>query len=178
MRTLLLIVLSLLTGCAVWSPANRVIKNPREGYTIEIPPDWMRHNKTRYLFLSKDGPLLDAVQVDVWSVGAPFGTTKKNLQKSMLVQELADLVLDDYRTNPDFIGLTLLENEPAVVANTEGFKLTFTHRNLDGLKIKTMVYGFMTKTKLYRLRYSAPEVHYFEKEISSFESMISSFSVF
>lgn len=98
-----------------------------------------------------------------------FKHTQKKLTTRMLPQEAAEIVLDDVRANSQIVDLHILENGPAIVAGTPGFKLTFTYQEKSGLTRQAIIYGTLGKDMLVTLSYDAVKRHYFQKDLATFE---------
>ena len=73
--------------------------------------------------------------------------------------------------------LNVLENEPAEISGTDGYKLRMSYRNSRGLEIQRVVYGFADKSAYYRIHFTAPKLYYFDTYYPEFEKVIGSFKM-
>ena len=71
----------------------------------------------------------------------------------------------------------LIENTPVQISGRSGFKLMYTLKNRDGLKIKSIYYGFLYDEGFYAIRYSAAQRHYFDKDLQNFQNLFASFQL-
>ena len=69
---------------------------------------------------------------------------------------------------------THLENSPAKINEFSGFRLVSTFKNSDGLKYKTVYYGFINGECFYSIYYTAPQRYYFDEDIKTFEDVFNS----
>jgi hypothetical protein len=174
MRKILLIVVILLTGCGPWTKAGGQYKSTKHNFILDIPQGWYRLNTSKYLFITKDGVPLQNVVVNRISVDEPLEHTKKGLDREMLPQEAAEVIIDNTSSDPALLSFTLLENVPMTIYNRPGFKLLYTYKNRDGLEYKSIYCGFMSGDWLYGIRYSAPSRYYFSKDVGTFEEILNS----
>jgi hypothetical protein len=191
MRLILAAVLSIsmLAACvgrqATWSMVGgkQVIEN--ETIEIEWPPGWMKFTpaesdenaKKEGLLLSvtRDGIGLQAMILKKRPLDQGFSNTKKKATPEMLPQELAELVLDDMRANPEFVDLQVVENSPNTLDGIPGYKVIIRYRNKTGLPKQAVHYGCIEKGLLYSLTYAAPQRHYYALDLPTFEAVKNSF---
>ena len=95
----------------------------------------------------------------------------------MLPQEAAEVILDDISSYQAILNLEVLENIPAEISGFSGFKLVFTYKNEDGLRTKSIFYGFMKGEWFYSIGYNSAAIHYFEKDLETFKEVLKSFKV-
>lgn len=95
----------------------------------------------------------------------------------MLPQEAAEVILDEIISDQSLLTFEMIENVPAIIDQHDGFRIVFTYKNRDGLKFKTVYYGFLTNEKFYSIRYSAVMRYYFEKDIETFRKVLESFTL-
>ena len=69
------------------------------------------------------------------------------------------------------------ENAPATVAGRPGFRLVYTWKTKEGLRLKRVHYGFMDGKWVYRLVYQAAARYYYEKDLATFERVRESFKL-
>lgn len=177
MKKLLFLGFFILTACAVWSPISGEYQNSRSEYKIFLPEGWMRLNQHRNLIMSKNGPLLELVQIRVLSIKKPLPYTKKMIQKDMMAQELSEILIDDYSSSPENLDLQVISNKPSDISSVKGIRVEFTSNTKEGLKRKTVFYGLLIGELLYWVEYSAADTYYFDKEIRTFEDMVKSLRI-
>jgi hypothetical protein len=96
----------------------------------------------------------------------------------MLPSELAERAIAELKVTDDYLGaLTVLENEPALVSDREGFRLKIAYRNQRGVELLREVVGVTDKTRYYQLTYFAPKLHYFDKYQPEFAKSVESFKL-
>jgi hypothetical protein len=191
MRLLVVVALSMsmLTACAgrqaSWSPVGgaQVIEN--EGIEVEWPQDWMKFTPAEadenakkegwLLTITRDGMGLQSIILKKRSIDHGFSHTQKKATPGMLPQELAELVLDDIRANPNLIDPQLVETSPSTFDGVPGYKVVVRYRNKAGLSKQAVQYGCIEKGLLYTLTYDAPQRHYYALDLPTFEAVKNSF---
>lgn len=170
-----------LAGCATppWVPAEPLYRSAPHRYTVELPEGWVRWTQDRDqdLFLTKDGPLLQAISIERVPVGAELKYTKKKLTKGMIPQEAAEVILDNLGSSDRVTAFEVRENAPARVAGAPGFKAVVTYKNKNGLRIKSVLYGCLAGDALFAVRYSAPQRYYFDRDVKAFEKVVRTFAL-
>lgn len=63
------------------------------------------------------------------------------------------------------------------MAGLPGFKLVYTFKTENGLRLKRVHYGVLVRDRVYRVQYQAPARYYFEKDLATFERVRESFKV-
>jgi len=160
-----------------WIPAGGGFIPESGAYSLQLPEGWMRLADPGRVFVSRDGPYLQRIDVRVLQVGTPLGATKKTFSRGMLPQEAAELVQDALLSSPGMQGMTLLENAPATLDGHPGFKLVIGYKATDGLKMRALVYGMLDGDSVYELMYRATERYYFERDLPTFEQVRASFRI-
>ncbi len=175
-RLFLLAAISL--ACAT-TPKPRWVdaSTPRESrsFLLQLPEGWMRSNQEVTVVATRDGPLLQEIFVERLQMGKALRNTKKTVAAGMMPQEAAEVIADDLVSNPVTKGLQIVENAPATVGGTAGFRILAAFKDRDGLKYKEVVYGVLAPPWFYRLIYTAPERHYFDADLPAFEAVAASF---
>lgn len=177
MRKIYLIVLMLAMGCAPWVQVGGLYKTESHNYSVDLPQGWMRWNQGDNLLITRDGVLLQNIQIARLNIEEPLKHTKKKFSKGMLPQEVAEVILDNIASNKDISNFQLIENSPLKISGNSGFKALYTYKNKDGLKIKSIYCGFMAEKWFYGINYNAPERYYFDKDITTFERVLESFKL-
>ncbi|MEJ2726022.1 MAG: hypothetical protein P8175_15555 [Deltaproteobacteria bacterium] len=171
------LLLLLMTACAPWLPVGGPYESPSHRFSAVLPEKWMKLRADHDLLLSKDGPFLQYVLIQERPIDMPFEHTKKTLQRGMLANEAAQLIIDEISSDRCVHDFRVIENRPARIKGQKAFELLFTHKNRDGLVFKTRYYGIISGDWFYAIRYNAAERYYFDKDIHAFESILSSFEL-
>lgn len=177
MKKLLWIMFILVVGCAPWTQVGGLHKNESHNFSVDLPQGWMRWNKGEHLFITRDGVSLQYIQIGRTKIEDPLKHTKKKFSKGMLPQEAAEVVLDNFASNQNILNLEIIENTPATLDGIPGFKALYTYKNKDGLKFKSIYYGFMAEDWFYSINYNAALRYYFDKDIKTFERVVESFKL-
>lgn len=152
-------------------------KLPDNDFSVEIPEGWWKPKHIDKYLITKDGVFLQYVLIQQRPIDRPYRNTKKKLNKGMLPQEAAGVIIDEIASDRRIFNFYLIENAPAIIDGREGFKILFTFKDKKGSSFKTLYYGFIRGDSFYNLRYNAAMRHYFEKDITDFEQILSSFKV-
>jgi hypothetical protein len=174
MKRLLLIVL-ILAGCAPWMYTSGLFTSGAQEFSVELPEGWMRLNTSEYLLITRDGFLLQNILIKRVHIDKPLSHTKKKLRKEMLPHEVAEVIIDNISSDPAILNFNLIENLPVRISEIPGFKIIFTYKNRDGLRLKTIYYGFISKEWFYSISYTAASRYYFDKDIETFKKVFKSF---
>lgn len=63
------------------------------------------------------------------------------------------------------------------MAGLPGFKLVYTFKTENGLRMKRVHYGVLVRDGVYRVQYQAAARYYFDKGLSTFERVRESFGL-
>ena len=182
MKKLLILLISflLITSCASVAQKRSLKDLSNNDFSVEIPEGWWKPEHIDKFFITKDGHSLQYVLIQQRPIDRPYRNTKKKLNKGMLPQEAAGVIIDDLASDRRIYNFKVIENAPAVIDGREGFKLLFTFKLEKGKKgviFKTLYYGFISGDSFFNLRYNAAMRYYFEKDIAAFEHILSSFKI-
>ena len=173
----LLISLFLITSCAS-VVQKRSLKNLSDNdFSVEIPKGWWKPKHLDKYLITKDGVFLQYVLIQQRPIDRPYRNTKKKLNKGMLPQEAAGVIIDEIASDRRIYNFNVIENAPAIIDGREGFKILFTYKFKRGPIFKTLYYGFISGDSFFNLRYNAAMRYYFEKDIAAFEHILSSFKI-
>jgi hypothetical protein len=164
----------LIAGCATWSKTAGNYTNTSEQFSADLPWGWMMH-KGKELILTKDGIFLENIVIKRKNAEDKLLYTKKKFVEGMLPEEIAEIELDEMRCNANIGNLEVIENSPVEISGIKGFKLVYTFANEDGLKKKTIHYGFGHKEWVYEISYTATQWNYYDKELDAFNKLVESF---
>lgn len=178
-KALLLLVVLMTTGCGMWLRTESPYESTSLNMAVDLPSGWMRRNTGEYLLITKDGTDLQKIVAKRMLVAAEkqFAWTKKRVNSDMLPQEVVEVILDDFQSDQDLLGVEVKENAPATVGGVPGFKTRFAFRTKGGLQYQCLYYGALSKGYLYSLFYLAPVRHYFARDLESFENLARSFKL-
>lgn len=119
---------------------------------------------------------IEGVNLDKPNKKKPESQQNK-ISKTMLPQELAEIVLGGISTDPGVLNYELLENNPVEIDGQSGFRAVYLDKNKDGLQYRNIYYGFIHKNWYYRILYSAPLRYYFYKDVETYEHIVESFKL-
>ena len=71
----------------------------------------------------------------------------------------------------------VLENEPAHVSGSNGFRVLLAYTTLGGLEMQQEVFGVTDRDSYYQLSYAAPKLYYFPKDEPEFAESVRSFKL-
>jgi hypothetical protein len=175
MKKFLLIFLLFIPACAPWVKTGGSYESLPHNFYVNIPQGWMMLDTDRYLLISGDGPFLQYVLIQDRPLDRPFRNTKKKFNRRMLPQEAADVIIDEITSDQSVLNFEIIENVPTRIHGHDGFRVVFTYKNRDGLKLKTIYDGFLAGESFYNIRYTAVNRYYFEKDIEAFREVLESF---
>lgn len=167
-------IVMVLTGCAPWVRMGGPFTSQAQNVKVSFPDGWMRLNTDEFIFITRDGERLQNILIEAFHVDDTLKHTKKKLRKGMLPLESSEVIIDNISSNQETTSFEVKENKSARVAGHQGFRAVFAYKDHDGLKIKSVYYGFMDGEWFYGIRYTAPQRHYFDKDIKTFEKVVTS----
>ena len=172
------IILCLFTiGLMACAHSGAMSKPASFSYTYDIPQGWRRIDHNRYLLLTKESTFLQLIMVQNRPIGKSFRYTKKKIQKGMLPEEAAQIVIDELTSDENLAKLMILDNSPANIKGHEGFKILYTYNDSAGQTIKTLYYGFIKEDTFFTLRFRAADQIYFQRDINGFRSILNTFEI-
>lgn len=169
----------LLTGClTAWQTVSKTSLKKYGDFEVMLPKDWVRYSfSSDILELTKDGLLLQNIRFFKLKLNKEMPNTRRKFTDSMLIQEIAQLAVDELISDKDIMGFNLLENKPVIIGGKEGFRLTYVYHNPSNLKYKVISYGFKEKSYVYFVQYRAAEQYYFDKDINTFHEFVKKFKL-
>jgi len=177
-NALLILSALLLGGCALWIPTDGdPFADHAQNVSIKLPAGWQRLNTKDYLFATRDGAELQSLLVERIHVDDTLSQTRKKLRRGMLPQELAEVILDNSRSNEEVLDLKVIENKPASLAGGTGFRLLYSYKSKDGLRYRSLYYGSLRGEWFYGVRFAAPQRHYFARDLPVFEKAVKSLKI-
>ena len=180
---MLAVVVALLSAGCVQTPTRVDVARseaPDKSYTVDLPVGWIKQVSfdNRKLFASRDGFLLDVIEVSKQPPKEAFPKTKRGASDSMLPAELAELEIAEIKAEDQYTAaLNVMENEPAEIGGHEGFRIRVSFKNARGLEIQRVTTGFADKAAYYQLAFQAPMLYYFDTYYPEFEKTLASFQL-
>lgn len=169
--------LFLFTGCQLWNPGGTTYVDQKGKFNLHAPSGWQYATKLGSDFLaSKDGPVLQQIWVDHRELKNALPNSKRPLADNLGVFELAEAVAGDLQADRALLAFELKENVPAKLGGRDAFKITFTFRTEEKLRLSETIYGCVVDGRLWLLRYRAPVRHYFDRDVAVFEDTVKSFN--
>ena len=168
----------ILYGCSPWSVIGGPYSERSNNFNVNLPTQWKKFNEAKdMLVITNDGLSLNQIRIERKALGKPLTNTKKSLEKNMLPQEAAEVLIDDLVSDFERGNKKVLENSPEMVSGKLGFKIVTQFQTQDGLKKKMTMYGFLNSSSAYVLSYLAPVRHYYDKNYADFEKVKESFTL-
>jgi hypothetical protein len=168
-------------GCATpsggWSTVDDASHGVEVGrLSMELPNGWMRlkQQDAGHVLVSRDGMNLQMIEVVYAKSEDAFPKLKRGAPAGALASELAELQLAEMRASPGTENLEVLQNEPANVADYNGFMLHVRFKNTRGLRYERIVFGFSGVDGYYTVTYQAPTLYYFSRDRSQFDALVHS----
>ena len=169
-------LLLLIGGCATWVAVGGPHSQSSQNFEVELPEGWRKFNMANdKVLITRDGILLQQIQISRRSVDSELPFTKKKLTGDMLLQEIAEVLMDNIRSNPNITNQQLISDTPAQVGGHPGLKLVYTYQTKEGLIRKGIIYCLLLDNWCYEILYEAPERHYFTKDLPAFNGVKESF---
>jgi hypothetical protein len=182
-RVMLAVTVALLSAGCVQTPTRVDVARseaPDKSYTVDLPVGWIKQASVdnRKLFASRDGFLLEAIEVSKLPPKEAFPKTKKAASDNMLPSELAELEVAEIKAEDQYTAaLNVIENEPAEIGGHEGFRIRVSFKNARGLEVQRVAAGFADKAAYYQLAFQAPMLYYFDTYYPEFEKTLASFQL-
>ncbi len=174
----LVFLLSALGGCAPWVMVEGLYRMDTQGYEATLPAGWRRATTVSdSLLITRDGVSLQYIRIERVTVGHELTHTKRKLAMGMSLQDVAEVELDEVRSDQGMRNVKLVESTPFPVAGLPGFKLVYSFRDVNGLRLKRVQYGVLVRDGVYRVQYQAAARYYFDKDLATFERVRESFKV-
>lgn len=144
---------------------------------VDIPEGWRKIDNNRYLLVTRENPFEQYILVQNRPIGKSFRHTKKKMQKAMLPEEAAQVVIDELISDQNLLNLRVLKNTPETIKGIDGFKILYTYQDAEGHTYKTLYYGFIKEDTFFNLRFTASDRTHFQRDIGAFRQMLNSFEI-
>ena len=172
--------LFLLSGCV---PQWTVIEKPEikladASYTVKAPVGWKQLTGIgKKTFITNEGPALQVIEVQEVEREKAFESLKIEIKENVLISELADYFVADFKTQLSGIQVTHNKTIATTIDNKQSFKVFLEFTNSEGLVFDVIAYGLMHNDIIYTLYYQAPGIYYFERDRQLFEDVVASFII-
>ena len=176
---LTLAAIGLLTGCVepTWTAVPGPYYAEKMGVTVDIPEGWSRLGNSKDIRLTKDGFLMNFVQISRTPYGEKYENTELTIQPGMSELDASQIVLEAMQTDQDRSNLIILDNRPATVAGSPGFRLEVTYKDADNLTVHEYLYVVLTPGSYLVAIARGPDRHYAEIMAGDFEKLVASIRI-
>jgi hypothetical protein len=167
-----------------------------ENFSVDLPDGWRQHNASvdplrkltallekrhklswDVLRLTRDGLLLQQICIGRIPVEEELPNTKQKLLRGMSPLDSAELIGDNLLSNPHVTHQELIENTPTTLSGHPAFRLHYSYRAEERLKMEGIFYGAVVDQWLYYALYEAPAQYYFDKDLPTFDKTVSSLHI-
>jgi hypothetical protein len=153
-------------------------ENSAQNFKAEFPKGWRKFNLSKdEVLITKDGFSLQFIRISRSPIEKQLRYTEKKFTKEMLPQEVAEIVIQNFRSNPNVMNQDILANNPAKIGGYPGFNIVVSFQTTNGLTKQSNVYGFLSGDSYYEILYEAPKRYYFAKFQSDFERVKETFKL-
>jgi hypothetical protein len=167
-----------LGGCTPWVMVGGNYENSTQNFKAEFPNGWRKFNlSNNEVLITKDGFSLEFIRISRRPIEKELKHTKKKFTQGMLPQEVAEIVIQNFRSNPDIMNQQILANTPSNIGGYPGFNIMVTFQTKEGLTKQSAVYGFLSGDAFYEILYEAPKRYYFTKYEADFEKVKDTFKL-
>jgi len=177
MKKLLFVFLFFITACACGGQLGGSSESNGQNFTVSIPEGWRKLYHPEYLMITREGAFSQYILVQQRRLDKPFTHTEKKLNRTMLPQQAAEVILDEIRSDSRVLYFHLSECAQTRVNQSNGFKIVYTYKEKDGLNFLTVFYGFLEGDWFYCLRYSVEVKKYNDEDMETFEKVLNSFKI-
>lgn len=176
---MLAVVVLNLTACVTWSRIETPRMSGPDGcYHVTVPPCWIHAAFIDDgICISKDGPLMNWIEVKHFRKDQGFPLTEVKLTHDQLITEVAEYFVAELKARHAGNTMNHLGTEPAEIDGRSGFKVNLEFINLKGLAFEVLAYGLADDVHFYYLLYKAPRLYYFDKDLAAFEQLVASFKI-
>jgi hypothetical protein len=169
--------LFLATACACGGQLGDISESNSPKLSIVIPDGWRKLKSSEYLMITREGAFSQYILVQQRRVDKPFKHTEKKLNRYMLPQHAAEVIMDEIRSDSRVLYFHPSECVRTRVNQYNGFKIVYTYKEKGGLNFLTVIYGFLEGNWFYCLRYSVEVKKYTDEDIETFEKVLNSFKI-
>jgi hypothetical protein len=147
-------------------------------FALDLPEDWMMLNFVEDgLVATRDGFNLQRIRVRKIKFGEDLPHTKKKVSEDMAPHALAEVLLDDLRSDGTANALKVIETRPATIAGGKGFRTLVSFKDGHGLRFKAVLCGVVAEGRAWQIIYVAPARHYFDRDLPAFDAALASLRI-
>ena len=167
-----------LGGCATWMIVGGNYENSTQNFKTQFPKGWRKYNLSKgAVLITRDGFRLQLIRISRTLIKAELKHTERKFRRGMLPQEVAEIVIQNFRSNPNIMNQEVLANNPAKIGGYPGFNIVVLFQTKKGLTKQSSVYGFLSGGSYYEILYEAPKRYYFTKYEPDFEKVKETFKL-
>lgn len=178
MRVGLALLALALAGCVTeWRPAGPAPERALGGeLEVTAPDGWLRMAyDDEQLVFTRDGPRIQTLSFAVGRRSPTFRFLERDADPSLLPSELAELTIAEAKLLAGSKGVEVIELGPAVVAGRDGFRVRLRYADGRGLRRDDLGFGAVSAGSFLFASYTAPTLHYFERDLAAVERAVASF---
>lgn len=171
-------------GCIPqWKTIEKPELTPKQAnFKVTAPLGWVQlDGLEKVTFITKEGPGIQKIWIEQVhrekAFEALFKKKETKLEKDVLVTELAEYYIADFKMVSQGVQVTHKETLPALIDDKQGFKILMEYANTEGLIFEVVTYGFLHEDHLYTLTLHAPRLFFYDRDLPVFESMVDSFTL-
>jgi len=172
-----LLVVAFLSGCATFKyVGDKDLAWKCRHFEATLPSGWTIYNAFGYyLYLTRDGLNLQGIQITHSKTNKELPNTKKKITEDMLLQEIAEVMIDEFELDQNYKNFEVASNRPVKLGGADAFRLEYSYSNDLFVKYSGITYGFVMKKKYYEVKYLATNQHYYQSGLKDFEAFIETF---
>jgi hypothetical protein len=178
LTTIILMLTLLLAGCVeTWTRTEGSAADYQDKhYRVTLPLGWLHIKSDDSLILSKDGILVQFISIQFKEHAQAFEKIKQASSPNMLPSELAQLSIAEFKANQDgsLPSLEVVSNAPIEMAGIIGFDVQLLYKTDTGLRMGMLMRGVVNDQGYYLVKYTAPMLHYFERDRAVYDAMTES----
>jgi hypothetical protein len=142
------------TGCAAWETVGGRYESSDFRFSVDLPKGWHRHVPTKdSLLITRDGLLLQHIQIGRYQLDKVPLVTKRRLNGGMFPVEVAEVIIDDFRSNQLMLNFSVLSNRPILVGGYPGFRVTYSYQFKDNLRRMGIYDGALVGESYFFVKY-------------------------
>ncbi len=165
-------------GCmSTWTDKPGPQHSDKIDVTAELPSGWARYNPDDGIVMTRDGLLLQRIEIKRDKYGARIENTDRTITEGAEAYDAAQIVIDAMKADQTRAHLTILDNKPVTVAGYPGFMLDVTYQTADGLTMRETRYVALTEDSYVIISYTAPNRYYHERDAGDFQRVLASVKI-
>jgi hypothetical protein len=147
---------------------------------MKLPLGWVRFvipSEPGLVVITRDGRNVQSITFTCRAADNAFPIIKKGMPSSALPTDLADLHLANMKASPRGATATATSVTPASVGNARAFRMIVENRTEKGLTLRTAVLGFEHKNQYCSASFTAPAIHYWNRDLPEFDAFAKSIAL-